>query len=180
MSNGQHVLVLGGARSGKSKFAEELALELADCPAYIATAKIHDHDEEMAQRIILHQQRRKDLFTNIEEPCELIETIRQAKQAHDVILVDCLTLWVSNLMLAKRDIANECKKLCLLLQELDRSRIIFVSSEVGLGIVPGNKLAREFRDYVGLLHQDLAPICTNVIFISAGLPLSLKGDLSNI
>ena len=176
--NKGHILVLGGTRSGKSQFAENLALKLSNKPAYIATAQTHFEDKGMAERIALHQQRRKDSFTNIEEPFELEKAILNVTQNHDVVLVDCLTLWASNLMGAKRDIALETKNLCAALQDIENSSIIFVSSEVGMGIVPNNELAREFRDQLGQLHQDLAKNCKNVYFIAAGLPLLLKGNLS--
>ncbi len=173
----KHILVLGGARSGKSQYAEDLALKLGKQRAYIATANAKHNDEEMTKRIELHILRRKDDFTNIEEPLELVGAIKKAAKTHDVILVDCLTLWVSNLMSENRNIENEIKALSAALEEIKNTTVIFVSSEVGLGIVPQNKLAREFRDVLGLLNQKIAKACTEAYFIVAGLPLLLKGSL---
>ncbi|MCF6344264.1 MAG: bifunctional adenosylcobinamide kinase/adenosylcobinamide-phosphate guanylyltransferase [Devosiaceae bacterium] len=172
-----HILVLGGARSGKSQYAEDLALKLGRQRAYIATANAQNSDEEMAKRIELHILRRKDDFTNIEEPLELAEAIKRAAKTHDVILVDCLTLWVSNLMIENHNVENETKNLCEAVEKIKNATVIFVSSEVGLGIVPQNKLAREFRDVLGLLNQKMAKNCAEVYFIAAGLPLLLKGSL---
>lgn len=172
-----HILVLGGARSGKSQYAEDLALKLGRQQAYIATANAQNNDEEMAKRIELHILRRKDDFSNIEEPLALAGAIKKAAKAHDVILVDCLTLWVSNLMSENRNVKNEAENLCEVLGEIKNTAVIFVSSEVGLGIVPQNKLAREFRDALGLLNQEMAKNCAEVRFIAAGLPLLLKGKL---
>lgn len=168
-----HILVLGGARSGKTAFAERLALHLGQAPAYLATAEIYDG--EMGDRVASHQIQRSDRFITIEEPLELSEGIEAAAVHHDVILVDCLTLWISNLLGAERDVADAVDELIDMLEATKNARVMMVSNEVGLGIVPDNALARSFRDLAGSAHQRLADTCTNVYFIAAGLPLTMKG-----
>ncbi len=257
--SGNHILILGGARSGKSKFAEDLALKLAgaeagaergagaakkadvgektgagtradeiagtvkrtrarakagayeragggerikagaraveegrtnvrvgaagveggDCalPAYIATARALQNDEEMKRRILLHRKRRKNLFCDFEEPLDLIATITKASKNHKIIMLDCLTLWLANLMEDNRNIEQESENLRAYLAQMSETKIIFVSSEVGFGIVPQNKMARQFRDNLGLLNQQMAKLCKHVYFVAAGLPLILKGEL---
>ncbi len=163
-------LVLGGVRSGKSRFAQSLVERFA--PAiYLATAEAVD--DEMAERIREHQVRRDGRFETVEEPLALGAALGEHGQGERPILVDCLTLWLSNLMQARRNIETE-------FAELDRSvaaltaPVVFVSNEVGLGIVPDNALAREFRDHAGRLNQRIAAQARLVIFIAAGLPLVLK------
>ncbi len=175
-----HILVLGGARSGKSKFAENLALNLGKKPALIATGEAYD--EEMKNRIALHKKNRDKKFTTYEEPVKIAKVIRENREKHDIFLVDCISLWISNLMgmneiSEQENIENCFLELNKILAQNEKERIIFVASEVGLGIVPQNKMARNFRDYSGKFHQDLAKICTNVYFMIAGLPLSLKGEI---
>jgi len=166
------ILVLGGARSGKSRFGEQIVLESGKNPVYIATAQADD--EEMRQRIRIHQNRREGHWQTIEVPFELRAAIEQVARADKIILVDCLTLWLSNLLLAHRDIEAACDDLCQLLS-LSICDIVLVSSEVGLGIVPDNVLARRFRDASGLLNQHIAACAKKVYFVAAGLPLCLKG-----
>jgi adenosylcobinamide kinase/adenosylcobinamide-phosphate guanylyltransferase len=163
-------LVLGGARSGKSAHAERL-IEAARQPAlYIATATAGD--AEMAARIAAHQARRGALWTTREASLDLVAAIAAADRP---ALVDCLTLWVSNLMLAGRDVAAEGERLVEALAAR-RAAVVLVANEVGLGIVPDNALAREFRDRAGRLNQRIAAVADSVVFIAAGLPLTLKGS----
>lgn len=170
----QHILVLGGARSGKTSLAERLALRWGTNPAYLATAEALD--DEMAERVSLHQRSREGRFATIEEPLELAQALFAAAQAHDVILVDCLTLWITNLLSMERDVADEVDGLIEMLEAIESARIILVSNEVGLGIVPDNAMARSFRDLAGSTHQRLAEICGQVYFVVAGIPMVVKGE----
>jgi adenosylcobinamide kinase/adenosylcobinamide-phosphate guanylyltransferase len=168
-----HVLVLGGARSGKTGFAERLAMRAGETPLYLATAQALD--AEMTERVRLHQQQRQKRFSTLEEPIALTTALRAAARQHDVILVDCLTLWITNLLVAGADVAKAVDELVAALPEIDTARVILVSNEVGLGIVPDNAMARMFRDLAGAAHQRLAEICEEVHFVIAGLPMTLKG-----
>jgi Adenosyl cobinamide kinase/adenosyl cobinamide phosphate guanylyltransferase len=170
----RHCLVLGGARSGKTAFAERLALHGGARPAYLATA--HTLDGEMRDRVASHKASRGERFTTIEEPTALSRAIRAAGARHDVILVDCLTLWITNLLIANEDVSTAVSELCATLVEFRSAKVILVSNEVGLGIVPDNAMARTFRDLAGSAHQRLAEICDDVYFVAAGLPLTMKGD----
>jgi adenosylcobinamide kinase/adenosylcobinamide-phosphate guanylyltransferase len=169
-----HVLVLGGARSGKTGFAERLAMRAGETPLYLATAEALD--DEMRERVRLHQQQRHKRFATLEEPIALATALKAAARSHDVILVDCLTLWITNLLGANLDVARAVDDLAAALRAIETSRVILVSNEVGLGIVPDNPLARMFRDLTGAAHQRLAEICTDVHFVVAGLPMTLKGE----
>lgn len=168
-----HVLVLGGARSGKTGFAERLAMRAGETPLYLATAQALD--AEMTERVRAHQQQRHKRFSTLEEPIALTTALRAAAKQHDVILVDCLTLWITNLLVAGADVANAVDELAAALPGIDTARVILVSNEVGLGIVPDNAMARMFRDLAGAAHQRLAEICEEVHFVIAGLPMTLKG-----
>jgi adenosylcobinamide kinase/adenosylcobinamide-phosphate guanylyltransferase len=170
---GGHVLVLGGARSGKTSFAERMAMRAGESPLYLATAEALD--TEMLERVRLHQEQRNKRFATLEEPIALASALKAASRRHDVILVDCLTLWITNLLGANRNVAEAVDELAAVLPEIDQSRVILVSNEVGLGIVPDNRLARTFRDLAGAAHQRLAEICSEVHFVIAGLPMTLKG-----
>ena len=159
-------LVLGGARSGKSRYAEQL---IGARPAlYLATGEAHD--AEMRDRIREHQKCRGTNWIMREAPLALTEALRTADRP---VLVDCLTLWLSNLLGASRDPGAETRTLVEALPALSVP-VIFVSNEVGLGIVPDNKLARQFRDHAGRLHQAIAAVASRVVFVAAGLPLILK------
>ena len=173
MSN-RHVLVLGGARSGKTGFAERLAMRMGSKPVYLATAAALDG--EMRDRVRTHQQQRQGRFSTVEEPIDVADAILAAAKSNDVILVDCLTLWITNLLDANKDVADAVEELAGTLGTIRTARVILVSNEVGLGIVPDNPLARSFRDLAGSAHQRLADICDDVYFIVAGLPLTLKGE----
>lgn len=159
-------LILGGARSGKSRLAEQLASEREGDLAYIATGQAFD--DEMRARISEHAARRGPRWRTIETPRDIaIPTDAGA------VLIDCLTLWLSNIMHAGRDVAVETAKLTAALQSA-KVPVLLVSNEVGLGIVPENKLAREFRDHQGRVNQAVAAVADHVIFTAAGLPLVLK------
>lgn len=164
-------LVLGGARSGKSAYAEALVEGRPGACVYLATAEAGD--AEMAERIARHRARRGDRWTTLEEPFDLPRALAEAARPDAAVLVDCLTLWLSNLMAAGRDIEAESERLIAALGRLAGPAVL-VSNEVGLGIVPANDLARAFRDHAGRLHQAVAAAVPAVTFVAAGLPLHLK------
>jgi adenosylcobinamide kinase / adenosylcobinamide-phosphate guanylyltransferase len=164
-------LVLGGARSGKSRHAETLIERASDSALYIATAEARD--DEMAERIRLHRARRGARWTTIEEPLEIRARLDRDASLDRPVLVDCLTLWLANLLEAGRDPARESEALVAALPALN-GPVVFVANEVGLGIVPENALARAFRDHAGRLNQAVAARADRVIFLAAGLPLVLK------
>ena len=164
-------LVLGGARSGKSAHAEALLEGHAGARLYIATAEARD--PEMEARIAAHRARRGPGWRTLEAPLALTETLEAESRPGAALLVDCLTLWLSNLMEAGRDIAAETQRLTACLGRLE-GRAVLVSNEVGLGIVPENAAARAFRDHAGRLNQAVAQAAGRVVFVAAGLPLVLK------
>jgi adenosylcobinamide kinase/adenosylcobinamide-phosphate guanylyltransferase len=164
-------LVLGGARSGKSRYAEALVRD-AGGGIYLATAQALD--DEMAARIARHRAERGNAWTTIEEPLELAAALERSAQAGRPILVDCLTLWLSNLMGTERAVERETARLITVLKTLPVP-VVLVSNEVGLGIVPDNALARAFRDEAGRLNQAVAAAAGRVVLLAAGLPLVLKG-----
>ena len=170
-------LILGGARSGKSALAQSLAEGGQKDLFFIATATAYD--EEMQQRIQHHQDQRSHRWSLREEPLYLAEILRQYDHPNRCLLVDCLTLWISNLIShADEDLHRvELDKLQAVLPELEAD-IIIVSNEVGLGIIPMGKLSRQFCDETGRLHQSLAKLSDNVILTIAGLPQYLKGSSS--
>jgi adenosylcobinamide kinase/adenosylcobinamide-phosphate guanylyltransferase len=165
-------LVLGGARSGKSRYAERLAEAVAAAGTYCATAEAGD--PEMAARIAAHRARRGVFWRTVEEPLALAAVIGAETQADRPLLVDCLTLWLSNLLLAGRRVETEADTLCVALR-LAAGPVVLVANEVGMGLVPETALGREFRDAAGRLNQELASIADHVVFVAAGLPLVLKG-----
>lgn len=166
------LLVLGGARSGKSRYAQRRAEALGLRPVYIATCE--PQDEEMAERIARHRDDRGEEWTTVEAPLELANVIRVQAASDTVLLVDCLTLWASNLMFAGRDAEREAELLAIAISGAP-GPIILVSNEVGLGIVPENALARRFRDVAGRINQRMAEVVDEAVFVAAGLPLRLKG-----
>ncbi len=168
---GKAILILGGARSGKSGFAEGLGDALPGGHIYIATAQAFD--DEMTQRIARHRADRAGHWQTVECPLALPETILEYDAEDSVILVDCLTLWLSNLMLGNHDVAAARSRLADALR-MARGTILLVSNEVGQGIVPDNALARQFRDEAGWLNQAMARIADEVWFVTAGLPQRLK------
>ncbi|WP_117192672.1 bifunctional adenosylcobinamide kinase/adenosylcobinamide-phosphate guanylyltransferase [Rhizobium terrae] len=169
---GHVTLVLGGARSGKSGFSERLAKESGLERHYVATGRAYD--DEMRERIARHRADRGAGWTTYEVPVDLVSHLEDTDGRGRVVLVDCLTLWVTNLMMEERDVDAAGGALVRALGTLS-CRIILVSNEVGLGIVPDNKMAREFRDHAGRLHQRIAAEADEVFFVAAGLPLKMKG-----
>lgn len=166
-------LVLGGARSGKSTFAESLAGQSNRRKVYLATGEAWD--DEMEQRIASHRQRRGTEWTAVEHPLEITQFIAAQADQDTCILVDCLTLWLTNLMIAKENVEERSGELVQILSALPaNSSVLLVSNEVGQGIVPVEKMARLFRDHAGRLHQDIAAMAHNVWFVTAGLPQRLK------
>ena len=166
-------LILGGARSGKSAFAEGLVEQAKLDPVYLATGRAFD--PEMEARITDHRERRGDAWRTVEEPLGLSEALKREARRDRIVLVDCLTLWVTNLMLEDRDIAAESSRLAETLASDLTGPVVLVSNEVGLGIVPDNRMARDFRDHAGRLHQTVAALASTVWFVAAGLPLKMKG-----
>jgi adenosylcobinamide kinase/adenosylcobinamide-phosphate guanylyltransferase len=164
-------LVLGGARSGKSAFAEQLIGNSGLARIYLATATAGD--DEMRSRITHHRERRGDGWITVEEPLALVDALTREATHGRAVLVDCLTLWLSNLMLAERDPHVEACRLTRFLG-VARYPVVLVSNEVGLGLVPETPLGRSFRDAQGRLNQIVAATVPNVVFIAAGLPLWLK------
>jgi adenosylcobinamide kinase/adenosylcobinamide-phosphate guanylyltransferase len=170
-SLGGATLVLGGARSGKSTFAERLVRESGLSPVYVATGQAFDG--EMRERISLHRERRGAEWRTIEEPLDLRAVLLAEASPANAVLVDCLTLWTTNLMMAEADVAKAFDELAAALSLLE-GPVVFVSNEVGLGIVPDNAMARAFRDHAGRINQMVAAAARQVYFIAAGLPLVLK------
>ena len=167
-----HTLVLGGARSGKSRHAEALAAASGLAKVYLATATAFD--AEMQARIANHRRDRAGAgWRTVEEPLALRETLAREAGPDRVVLVDCLTLWRSNLLLGGHEVEAECRELAADLPRL-RGPVVVVSNEVGWGIVPENALARAFRDAQGRLNQAMAQVCDRVVLLVAGLPLVLK------
>lgn len=164
--------VMGGARSGKSALAQQRALESGLNVIYLATAQAND--EEMVARIARHRAERPAEWGLVEEPLALADALKAHAAPHHCLLVDCLTLWLSNLLIAgEEQLDRETRRLLDTLPSLPGS-VVLVSNEVGQGIVPTNPLARRFRDEAGRLHQAVASCCDRVTFVIAGLPLILK------
>lgn len=170
-------LILGGARSGKSALAERLASDSGRDVVYIATAQAGD--AEMAARITHHRSRRPQQWLCVEEPVHLADMLRDHARDDRCILVDCLTLWLSNLLgdADMQRFERERDRLLNVLPGLSGD-VLLVSNEVGLGIVPMGELTRRFVDEAGRLHQAVAALSERVVFVAAGLPLALKGTLS--
>ncbi|AGA35123.1 Adenosylcobinamide-phosphate guanylyltransferase [Thioalkalivibrio nitratireducens DSM 14787] len=168
-------LVLGGARSGKSALAERIAADSGLPVTVIVTAEIHD--PEMAERVARHRADRPGHWQTIEAPRALAAALEAHAREDRLLVIDCLTLWLSNLMLDHdtRRVDVERDALLAVLTDLP-GRIVFVANEVGLGIVPEHPLARQFRDQAGRLNQALAARCDEVLFVAAGLSLTLKGQ----
>ncbi len=170
-------LILGGVRSGKSRYAERCAIGSGKNIIYIATGVAGD--AEMAERIERHRQERPATWEIVEEPIELADTLQKYAAPERCILADCLTLWLSNVLFDKEGRLQEAlfqrerELLLKILPELP-GRIVMVSNEVGMGIVPTNRRARRFVDEAGWLHQDLVKICTRVVWVIAGIPQVVK------
>ncbi|MDG9669098.1 bifunctional adenosylcobinamide kinase/adenosylcobinamide-phosphate guanylyltransferase [Hahella sp. CR1] len=169
-------LILGGVKSGKSALAEQLAISQGKPVVYIATATAGDG--EMAARIAHHRARRPSAWGLIEAPIYLADAMRDAMQEGSLVLVDCLTLWLTNLLITDSKELFEQQRQALLdmLSDLDGD-IIFVSNETNMGITPLGELSRRYCDEAGLLHQALAALCDRVVLTVAGLPHCLKGRL---
>ncbi len=165
------LLVLGGARSGKSRYAQQRAEALHGHHVFIATAQAWD--VEMRDRVTRHQADRGAIWLTVETPLELSAEIERWQGSGAVLLVDCLTLWATNLLLGEHDIDAATSGLCREIALFDGT-IILVANEVGLGIVPDNALARAFRDVAGTINQAVAQTVHEVVFVAAGLPLKLK------
>lgn len=168
-------LILGGARSGKSRLAERLARDSGLPVTYFATAQIGDG--EMSERIRQHRDRRPAEWGLVEEPLRLAQVLREHAAPNRCLLVDCLTLWVTNLLLAEdgAHLQHEINELLATLPALP-GRIILVSNETGLGVVPLGELTRRYVDEAGWLHQAIAQCSERVVFTVAGLPMTLKGE----
>ena len=168
-------LVLGGMRSGKSEYAERL-IECRGGGVYLATATATAGDAEMTARIERHQARRTGRWQTVEAPLELVDAVGQATAGGVPVLVDCLTLWLSNLMASGRDPKAEANRLIDRLGSVT-APVVLVSNEVGQGVVPENPLARAFVDAAGILNQAVASVADTVVLVTAALPLALKGKL---
>lgn len=168
-------LILGGARSGKSRLAEQIAKDSGLSVIYMATAQALD--AEMQQRIAHHQQQRPAHWQVLEEPIYLADRLLQLDQPNQLILVDCLTLWLTNLLLAEDQALQQqqVQKLLAVLPQL-HSQIILVSNETGLGVVPMGEISRRFVDEAGRLHQALGQLAHKVMFCVAGFPMILKDE----
>jgi adenosylcobinamide kinase / adenosylcobinamide-phosphate guanylyltransferase len=164
-------LVLGGARSGKSRYAERLIESAAAGGTYCATAEAGD--SEMAERIAAHRARRGPFWRTVEVPLELAPAIAAEAAPHRPLLVDCLTLWLSNLFLTGRPPEPEAAALSQILRNA-AGPVVLVANEVGMGLVPETLLGRTFRDAAGWLNQEVAALADRVVFVVAGLPLVLK------
>ncbi len=173
-------LIIGGGRSGKSSYAQDYALGVCDTAqarAYIATAE--PLDDEMRKRILAHQRERSDRFLTIEEPLDLAKAIRTLPSSVEVCVVDCLTVWLGNLLYHKGIPAKtfpELDELYAVLKD-PPCEILLVTNETGLGLIPSDPESRAFRDLAGWMNQELAQISRNVILLVAGLPLALKGSI---
>jgi len=168
-------LILGGARSGKSRLAEQTAINMQLAVTYVATAQALD--PEMQSRIEHHQNQRPAHWSLVEEPLLLAKTLQKIDRPNQIILVDCLTLWLTNLLLLDDQSIQqfECEQLLKVLPTLE-SEIILVSNETGLGVVPLGEISRRFVDEAGRLHQALGQIADKVVFCVAGFPMILKGE----
>lgn len=164
-------LVVGGARSGKSRYAERLIETAAAAGTYCATAEAGD--AEMAERIAAHRARRGPFWRTVEVPLALAEAIADEAAPQRPLLVDCLTLWLSNLLLTGKEPDEKTRALCRNLREA-AGPVVLVSNEVGMGLVPETPLGRRFRDAAGWLNQEVAALADRVVFVAAGLPLVLK------
>jgi adenosylcobinamide kinase / adenosylcobinamide-phosphate guanylyltransferase len=173
--NREIILITGGARSGKSRYAEQRALEIDARPLYVATAEAKD--EEMKRRIAEHKKRRGEQWRTIEAPLALTEALLAQRGKTHCALVDCLTLWISNLLIRHGDkyAAQNVEELIEQLPQLN-FHLVFVTNEVGSGIVPDNPLARKFRDLAGWTNQQVARAANEVVLMVAGMPIIAKKE----
>lgn len=178
---GRVIFITGGARSGKSSFALKEATRFGGKKVYIATAE--PLDEEMKDRIERHKKERGEDWIAIEEPLKISELIKELKGKYDMLLLDCLTLWLSNLMLAGKELSGEIEEFITTLKDfknpssfsLQPSALFIVSNEIGMGVVPENELARRFRDLAGMTNQKVAKIADEVYLVISGIPVKIKG-----
>lgn len=173
---GRLIFILGGCRSGKSHYAVKLAKKTAKKVLFVATAA--PLDNEMRRRIKLHQKNRPLTWKTIEEPRDLVLRLKQLPKKYNLIIIDCLTLFISNLLIdghSDNHIEDKVTLLLRLLKKFDSDSIL-VSNEVGLGIVPDNPLARRFRDLAGRINQKVADVSDKVYFMISGIPMKIKGD----
>ena len=171
------ILITGGCRSGKSRFALDYANQHFSKKLYLATCEALD--EEMAHRIAHHKKMRSPEWQTIEEPVEVVDKIRRYGAETDVILLDCVTLWLSNLLMRRKDDSEVMKEISALIDRIQEKRtsLILVSNEVGLGIVPADPLSRRFRDLSGMANQRIAEAADTAIFMVSGIPTFLKGNV---
>ena len=178
---GRIVLVTGGARSGKSRFAEQYAAKYGKKIAYIATAQIYD--DEMAHRVKLHQARRPAEWRTFEAPFEAEKVLEEAGRTYDMILFDCLTIYLSNLICSLPNLEDFDRNYRLVRENIDRliaqakanaGAVVFVTNEVGAGIVPEHHLSREYRDLAGIANQLMARVADEVYLVVCGLPVNVK------
>ena len=174
------ILITGGCRSGKSRHALELARDIPGDKLYVATAEALD--SEMSERIKNHQQERGAEWETHEEPIELPEVFKQLESRSGVLILDCLTLWLSNLLCKNHSHDSIVKKANLLMDQSEQMlcQVIFVTNEVGSGIVPDNKLARDYRDIVGSVNQQIARRCDEVIHMVSGIAVTIKVKGGNL
>ncbi|GMA99415.1 bifunctional adenosylcobinamide kinase/adenosylcobinamide-phosphate guanylyltransferase [Pelosinus sp. IPA-1] len=178
---GKIVLITGGARSGKSLFAEQYAAAQTDKVAYIATAQVYD--QEMQTRVTLHRQRRPDTWQTFEAPYDADQILQEAAKQANVILFDCLTLYTSNLLLSPNTPTNPEETYQYIMKQIEKlvissrasqATVLFVTNEVGMGIVPDNALARQYRDIAGMVNQKMAAHADEVYLVISGLPVEIK------
>ncbi|MBI5676309.1 MAG: bifunctional adenosylcobinamide kinase/adenosylcobinamide-phosphate guanylyltransferase [Nitrospirae bacterium] len=171
------VFITGGARSGKSSFALNETAKVEGRKAYIATAQALD--DEMKERIEKHRKERDADWDTFEEPFKVSEIISDLRVKYSVVLLDCLTLWLSNVISGDMDCSGKIYDLMAVLENLkfdtSNSKLFIVSNEVGMGIVPENELARRFRDTAGFLNQKVAEIADEVYLVTVGIPIKIKG-----
>ncbi len=168
-------LILGGCRSGKSRYAEKWISARFEQKTFVATLERRD-DPEMDHRIALHLKTRGDNWQTIEEPVDLCPVLEHGQWETQVFLVDCLTMWITNLIMREMSDSQIEERVAELLQKTKalETSIVYVANEVGLGIVPESALARRFRDLAGWTNQQLGQVCDEVVFVAAGLPMTLK------
>jgi adenosylcobinamide kinase/adenosylcobinamide-phosphate guanylyltransferase len=167
------VFILGGARSGKSTFTLHEASQIEGRKAFIATAQALD--DEMRLRIRKHKEERGNAWVTFEEPLHISELLKDIRDLYTVILIDCLTLWVSNIMHEAQDVNEEIDRLINVLSHNRPALVYIVSNEVGMGLVPETALGREYRDNLGYVNRRVAEIATDVYFMAAGIPIKIKG-----
>ncbi|PCH80343.1 MAG: bifunctional adenosylcobinamide kinase/adenosylcobinamide-phosphate guanylyltransferase [Hyphomicrobiales bacterium] len=172
-TNSASHLVLGGANSGKSLFAENLCMQSGLNRIYVATSRILDL--EMKTRVSRHISQRGNGWTTKEEPVELADLLQQTCRPNSIVLVDCLTMWLNNLVSDGAGLPERIEQLCKIIPALQGS-VVFVSNELGMGLVPDTALGRAFRSHQGQTNQAIARVVTDVTFVAAGLPLQLKSN----